>query len=108
MESDPNFSKLSSRDRELHLWWTAQTRDQTALQSNHEMTPECVAEADTIAKELSQPLGDRPLVDVSTDNGAPEFAELQTKLLSLSCNSKQFVEEIVGLFVIFDRTDSVI
>jgi len=107
MESDPNFSKLSSRDRELHLWWTAQTRDQTALQSNHEMTPECVAEADTITKEHSQPLGDRPLVDVSTDNGAPEYAELQTKLLSLSRNSKQIVAEKSGHFVIIDRPDAV-
>src|SRR5205809_556609 len=34
LEDDPNFSKLPQRDRELHLWAIAQTRDQMALQSN--------------------------------------------------------------------------
>jgi hypothetical protein len=46
IESDPNFSKLSARDREFHLWATAQTRNQKALQSNHELMPECFSLAD--------------------------------------------------------------
>jgi len=66
IESDPNFSKLSARDRELHLWAMAQTRNQKAMQSNHEMMPKCVAEADAITGEHSHPLGDKPLVDVTT------------------------------------------
>jgi pimeloyl-ACP methyl ester carboxylesterase len=37
LEDDPNFSKLPQRDRELHLWAIAQTRDQVALHSNHEV-----------------------------------------------------------------------
>src|SRR5204863_16667 len=37
IESDPNFSKLSSRDRELHLWAMSQTRNQMALRANAEM-----------------------------------------------------------------------
>src|SRR5207249_11924713 len=67
LEGDPNFSKLPSRDRELHLWAIAQTRDQAALQHNHEVSMECTGQADAIAKEHPQPLGDNPLVDVSTD-----------------------------------------
>src|SRR6266481_9658654 len=30
MEDDPNFSKLSASDRELHLWGTTQVRDKAA------------------------------------------------------------------------------
>src|SRR6266576_2740940 len=78
IESDPNFSKLSARDRDLHLWAMAQTRKQKAMQSNHEMMPKCVAEADAITGEHSH-----PLVDVTTVDSA-RATELQTKLLSLS------------------------
>jgi pimeloyl-ACP methyl ester carboxylesterase len=109
IESDPNFSRLSARDRELHLWAMSQTRNQMALQSNHEMMPECVAEADAIAKEHSHPLGDEPLVDVSTDgNRSPDYVKLQNDLLSLSQNSKELIAENSGHFVIIDRPDVVI
>jgi pimeloyl-ACP methyl ester carboxylesterase len=109
IESDPNFSKLSSRDRELHIWAMSQTRYQMALQANHEMMPECVAQADAITKEHSHPLGDKPLVGVSTDEAlGPDYVKLQTELLSLSQNSKQIVAEKSGHFVIIDRPDVVI
>ena len=109
IESDPNFSKLSARDRELHLWAMSQARNQMALQSNHEMMPECVAEADALSKEHSHPLGDKPLVDVSTDEDRnPDYVKLQTALLSLSQNSKEIIAEKSGHFVIIDRPDVVI
>jgi pimeloyl-ACP methyl ester carboxylesterase len=109
IENDPNFSKLSVRDRELHLWAMAQTRNQMALQSNHEMMPECVAEVDAITKEHDHPFGDKPLVDVTPDGeGIPEYTELQTKLLSLSPNSKQLIANNSGHFVIIDRPDVVV
>jgi hypothetical protein len=107
IESDPNFSKLSARDRELHLWAMAQTRNQKALQSNHEMMPKCVAEADAITREHSDAFGDKPLVDVTTVDSA-RATELQTKLLSLSQNSKQVIAEKSGHFIIIDRPDVVI
>ncbi len=109
IESDPNFNKLSSRDRELHLWAMSQTRNQTALQANHEMMPECVAKADAISKEHSHPLGNKPLVDVSTDEAlGPDYIKLQTDLLSLSQNSKQIIAKNSGHFIIIDRPDVVI
>jgi pimeloyl-ACP methyl ester carboxylesterase len=107
IESDPNFSKLSARDRDLHLWAMAQTRNQKALQSNHEMMPECVAEADAITREHSHALGDKPLVDITTVDSA-RATELQTKLLSLSQDSKQVIAEKSGHFIIIDRPDVVI
>jgi len=109
IESDPNFSKLSDRDRELHLWAMAQPRDQKALQTNHEIMPGCTAAADAISKEHPHPLGDKPLVDISTDQAlGPDYAKLQTELLSLSQNSKQIIAEKSGHFVIIDRPDVVI
>jgi len=107
IESDPNFSTLSARDRELHLWAMAQTRNQKALQSNHEMTPECVAEADAIARKHSHALGDKPLVDITTVDSA-RATQLHTKLLSLSQNSKQVIAEKSGHFIIIDRPDVVV
>ena len=110
IESDPNFSKLSPRDRDLHLWFMSQARNQRTLQSNHEIMPECVAQADAISKEHPHPLGHKPLVDVSTDEGAhsPDYAKLQADLLSLSENSKQLVAENSSHFIIIDRPDVVI
>jgi pimeloyl-ACP methyl ester carboxylesterase len=110
IESDPNFSKLSSRDRELHLWFMSQIRNQRTLQSNHEIMPECVAQADAISKEHAHPFGNKPLVNVSTDEGthSPEYAKLQADLLSLSENGKQVVAEKSGHFIIIDRPDVVI
>jgi pimeloyl-ACP methyl ester carboxylesterase len=115
MESDPNFSKLSIHDRELHSWAMSQTRNQMAMQTNVEIAPQCLADADAITKEQPHPLGDRPLVDVSTDMGSShigtinaEYAALQTRLLSLSKNSKQIVAENSGHFIMIDRPDVVV
>ncbi len=109
IESDTNFSKLSSRDRELHLWAMSQTRNQMALQANHEMMPECVAQADAVAKEHSHPRGDKPLVDVSADEALGlDYVKLQTERLSLSQNSKQIIAEKSVHFVIINRPDAVI
>jgi len=108
MESDPNFRKLPPRDRQFHVWAARQTRDQLALQSHPEMIPECVAKVDAIAKHHSHPLGDKPLVDVSTDmDRNPDYVKLQTELLALSQNSKEIIAEKSGHFVIIGRPDVV-
>lgn len=106
LEDDPNFSKLPSRDREAHIWFMAQSRNQKALQANAEIMPGCVAEADALVKEHSQPLGAKPLIDVDTNQSAG--TELQTQLLSLSRNSKEVVADKSGHFVIIDRPDVVV
>jgi pimeloyl-ACP methyl ester carboxylesterase len=109
IEGDPNFSKLSDRDRKLHLWSMAQPRNQKALQTNHEIVPGCIAAADASSKEHPHPLGDKPLVDISTDEAlGPDYAKLQTELLSLSQNSKQIIAKNSGHFVIIDRPDVVV
>lgn len=106
IEDDPSFGKLPSRDREMHLWFMAQSRNQKAIQANHEIVPGCFAEANLIAKEQSQPLRDKPLVDVDTNQTAG--AELQKQLLALSRNSKEMTADNSEHFVIIDRPDVVI
>jgi pimeloyl-ACP methyl ester carboxylesterase len=109
IEIDPNFGKLSARDRELHLWFMAQMRSQTALRRNEDINPRCFADAEAVAKEHPHPLGDKPLVDVSTDeNRTPDYIKLQNQLLSLSQNSKEMIAEKSGHFIIIDRPDVVI
>ncbi len=126
IEGDPNFGKLSARDRQLHLWAMSQTRNQMALRTNASIMPQCVAEADAIANEHRHPLGNKPLVDVSGDMGAhvsdyanfgfpksksqtaSPYAQLQTELLSLSLNSKQMIAKQSGHFVIIDRPDVIV
>ena len=56
-----------------------------------------------IAKGHSRPLGDKPVVDVDTNQSAG--AELQKQLLSLSSNSKEMTADSSGHFVIIDRPD---
>src|SRR5207248_10616869 len=86
----------------------SQTRDQMALQADHEVSMECAPQAEAIAKAHTQPLGDKPLVDVSTDTmPSPGYIQFQTEL-SLSRNSKEIIAEKHGHFVIIDRPDVVI
>jgi pimeloyl-ACP methyl ester carboxylesterase len=107
LEDDPNFSKLPAQDREAHLWFMTQPRNQKAIQTtNGEAKPGCFTDADAIVKEHSKPLGDKPLVDVDTNQTAG--AELQNQLLSLSSNSKEMTADNSGHFVIIDRPDVVV
>jgi pimeloyl-ACP methyl ester carboxylesterase len=73
------------------------------------MMQQCVAKAAAITKEHSHPLGDKPVVDVSTDEDRnPDYVKLQTELLSLSQDSREIIAEKSGHFVIIDRPDVVI
>lgn len=109
IESDPNFSKLSDRDRELHLWAMSEPRTQKSMQGHPDMMPSCIEEANTFLKKQKYPLGEKPLIDVSTDElRSPPYVNLQNTLLSLSRNSKEMIAEKSGHFVIIDRPDVVI
>lgn len=109
IEEDPNFSKMSARDRELHMWALSQPRNMAALQNNGTLMPQCIADADTLAKDHPHPLGDKPLVDVSTDGlRIAPYVKLQGDLLSLSENSKEIVAQNSSHFIIIDRPDVLI
>lgn len=106
LDSDPNFSHLTPRERELHNW--AKSRKHTAQQSTVEIGQQCFSELASVAKD-NQSLRNKPLVDVSTDEDrSPEYVEFQAKLLSLSQNSKEIIAAGSGHYVIIDRPDAVI
>lgn len=119
MTDDSNFSKLPARDLELHRWWAAHAKANPPSLADLDMLLDCIAQADEIAKDQAHPFGDKPLVDVSAGNLPPvpppmaekqasKYTELQTKLLSLSSNSKQLTAENSGHFIIIDRPDVVV
>jgi pimeloyl-ACP methyl ester carboxylesterase len=107
LDSDPNFSRLTPRERELHNWAKSVARKRNAPQSSLEMVQQCFSEV--APKEHLHPLGYKPLVDVSTDEDrSPDYVEFQNKLLSLSQNSKEIIAAGSGHYVIIDRPDAVI
>lgn len=119
IEDDPNVSKMAVRDRELHRWWTSQARDQPSTQDTVDMLMDCIEQADGVMKEGIYPLGNKPIADVTAGLAPPlpppvaedwrhKYAELQTKLMSLSTNSKQLVAENSGHFIIIDEPEVVI
>lgn len=117
MTDDPNFSKLPARDIDLHRWWGAQPQGNALSLAD---MLDCITQADASIKDQIYSFGDKPLVDVSAagtlrpappavaEERASKYAELQTKLLSLSSNSKQLIAENSGHFIIIDRPDVVI
>jgi hypothetical protein len=65
-------------------------------------------EADALTKKHPQLLGDKPLVNVSTDVRVADYVKLQADLLRLSKNSKEIVAQNSTHFVIIDRPDVVV
>src|SRR5262249_48312461 len=115
-----SFQKLSARDYQLHLWATSLPGCQKIMERNWAMLPKCASELEAASRNQTTPLEDKPLVVLSRYpiipfleprrvnwrnpfNGQltpghahsaelpPAYAKLQTKLLSLSSNSKQTV-----------------
>ena len=60
------------------------------------------------SRNQTSPLDDKPLIVLSQSFSLGAYAELQSKLLSLSLNSKQVVAENSGHLIMIDRPDVVI
>jgi pimeloyl-ACP methyl ester carboxylesterase len=83
-EDASQFNQLPEHTQQLHRW---------AMSLNPKLptwedADDCLAQLKSMAAGAF-PLGDRPLVVVSTNNQAPGYARLQTQLLALSRNSTQ-------------------
>ncbi len=102
-EESSHFTNLPPRDRDLQRWAESrQPRPDTASAAQ-----DC-AEQLKATDRLPHPLGQIPLVVVSTANTAPGYAELQAKLLSLSSNSRHLVADDSFHSVEIDQPDIVI
>jgi pimeloyl-ACP methyl ester carboxylesterase len=104
VEDIAHFENLPPRARDLHRW----------AMSLHPALPTvetaeaCTADVDAAAGNRAQPLGSMPLAVVSTVNGSPNYPKLQTMLLGLSRNSKQFMAEKSFHAVEIDQPDVVV
>lgn len=103
-EDDPNFTRLPKRDQDLHRW----AMSQHPLKPGEAMVNDCVAHIEQLTPQHAHPLGDLPLIVISTPNVASGYAELQAKLLMLSDNSRQRIAQNSSHRVIIDRPDVVI
>lgn len=107
---DPNagFQKLPARDYELHVWANALPGFSKITERNFAMQPECESDIEAATRNQPNPLDDKPLVVLSTAANLPAYQQLQTKLTSLSSNSKHIVAEHSGHAIEIDRPDLVI
>jgi pimeloyl-ACP methyl ester carboxylesterase len=82
-----NFNNLPEATRKLHRWAAARKPaiDHTAAADD--------CESRVAPSSGSYPLGNRPLVVISTGNQTPGYAELQARLLALSHNSRKVKAE---------------
>ena len=103
VEEVSNFNNLPARSRQLHRWAMSL---HPALPS-YELAEQCSTEVDA-AEKRPDPLGNLPLVVVSTANDSPNYPKLQAKLLRLSHNSKQLIAEHSFHAVEIDQPDVVV
>lgn len=98
LEDDENFAKLPQVDQDLHKW--AMSRD--PVRPDERMLTACNSEIEAATKGVNFPLHSMPLVVISTENTAPGYSTLQTKLLALSRASTQMVSRDSSHMVIID------
>jgi pimeloyl-ACP methyl ester carboxylesterase len=104
IEDDRNFKKLPELNRRLHAWAMSDNPVRPTLQT----AAECIDEVSAATGDRVSPLGNIPLIVVSTLNESPKYGELQQKLLSLSRNSRQILAENSTHMVIVDEPDVII
>ena len=109
IESDPNFSRLPAQDQALQRWAMSQTRYQLALRTSASIAAGCEAELKTIEAKSKYPLGNIPIVDVDRNMGAiTQYSSLQSRLLSLSRNSKEMTAESSSHFMMIDTPELIL
>ena len=72
------------------------------------MVPECTSDVEAATRDQATPLGDNPLIVLSTSNSAPSYVDFQSKLAALSSDSKQVVAENSSHYIMIDRPELVI
>ena len=99
LEDSSRFTNLPPWARQLHRW----------AMSLHPRMPSVEDAEDCLAQlRNAPPLGDTPLVVISTANETPGYAELQSELLALSRRSSQMTAERSFHAVEIDQPDIVV
>ncbi|MBV9183706.1 MAG: alpha/beta hydrolase [Acidobacteria bacterium] len=98
---------MPKRDYELHVWANSLPGFSKIMQRNFEMMPECDSDLAIATQNQSTPLGNKPLVVLSTSNTMSGYKEVQRKLAALSSNSRETVAENSSHYIMVDRPDLV-
>jgi pimeloyl-ACP methyl ester carboxylesterase len=98
--TESDFQKLPANDYQLHLWGDSLPGHAATMARNGAMVPECVADVEATTRDQAHPLGDKPLIVLSTGGGQSYGA--------LSSNGKQVVVLDSGHYIMIDRPDVVI
>ncbi len=100
-QDDVNFSKLPKEDQELHTW----ALSENPIRPDDAMAKDCFSDLATITGKSSFPLGDMPLIVISTPNESPGYPKLQAELLALSRNSKHIIAWNSTHMVLIDQPE---
>jgi hypothetical protein len=87
IEDDKNFKKLPELDQHFHAWAMAAH----PVRPTAETAAECFDKVATATKHRNKPLGNIPIIVISTPNDSPKYGDLQTAPLSLSGDSRQMI-----------------
>lgn len=99
-----DFQKLPANDYQLHVWGDSLPGHAATMARNGAMIPECVGDVDAATRGQAHPLGDKPLIVLSTGAGQ----SYASQLAALSSDGKQVVVSDSSHFIMIDRPDVVI
>jgi pimeloyl-ACP methyl ester carboxylesterase len=88
VEDTSDFRKLPEPIQKLHRW----AESLKPVLPTVETAEDCLSQLERTAK-IPHPLGNTPLVVVSTGNNLPNYKKLQAELLSLSNRSQQLMAD---------------
>jgi pimeloyl-ACP methyl ester carboxylesterase len=100
-QDDVNFSKLPKLDQELHTW----ALSENPIQPDYKMAEDCFSDLATVRAPF--PLGDLPLIVISTGNDTPGYLKLQTDLMALSHSSEHIIAWQSTHMVLIDEPEVV-
>ena len=104
IEDDRNFENLPKVNRQLHTW----AMSANPVRPTPRMAAECFDAVSAANTNRPRPLGNIPLIVISTLNDSPKYDELQRTLLSQSANSVHMVAANSTHMVIVDEPGVVI
>lgn len=107
LADDPAFQKLPLIDQERHRWAESLPNGQSPL-AQRRFYDQCLADVADTTRVRPDPLGNIPLVVISTSWSAPEYLRLQTQLLALSHHSKQLIADKSGHAVPIEQPEVVV
>lgn len=99
-----DFQKLSPNDYQLHLWGGSLPGHAKIMERNVAMTPGCFSEVAQASQQVTVPLGDKPLIILST----PAIRVFADTLASLSSDSKAVLVDNSSHYIMIDRPEVVI